>query len=1073
MEDPGERWVTWVAAWPALSHPCTTMDLPAPDSLLATHPYGTRKSNNVALRPSARLRADPDAPRRSRPSTAAPYPQFPPSHVLLHPDDANSKVFLAIGRAFLSVNNRAMTIKDLAEMVLSYGLAAQNVSAASQAITTYIRTHLNRCDVQQDIPLLLRHVLSGTDSDDDLLPALYSRSGGAHCAAHPESRVTNFRRGTMVWYLSRATGAPCPFAKAGIRLSDYGENGKVGISASEVREKKRAKMLHRRTIDPSCGQKRKRSLRSCNTATATTKDSATDSESDHDKPPPKVKLTLRLKPLTKCTSSSSTLPTQTSLIPSTSIDLTTDVQLSDSDSDSESDSVMSVDVDSESSSAEFLSDESPFGIPSSPVSIPLPHTPPVNEPRPCYPSSNRESFRRSPSAACSISSPPPESEEEEEDDIQISMTGPRHDYYGFSDDEDEDDDDWDEEGEVDSDADGETLWESPGPRSPSAPSLMPPLPDTRVKEEPRDLQEMLDAWDHFDSHLREARMAEFLAQATASLNPGAIASSAVVPSTVKVESQEPWDWQVPFGQRQEWEIELDEQTIRIKQEDLDFGIDSLFPSMGDDAYELENEEGSSPHTLTIPPPTSPGAAALVQLIQALTVQSPTTPTASSMPPYTESSPSPSPPPQPSIPPSSLLLTPPLPHCVSHQVMKVNPCPSLAKGEAEGVVVHTCQPCIPAISATQIEEISVYQMTLGPYLLLRRIDTDFVNLTPIVEWCGKGRGYPVLSTIPNAVVVWPGCGSEKVCGVWVPLEVAQTYVKDLNTCSANATSGETTQGLDVFLNNELVERFPSALKDFHRTNSSGRMLKQFGRWFESMVSFAHAQAAAVATATAAAVHASPTAVPDASCEPLSPQNVMQADSRPSWIQKETVVAVPMTGAIPEQHQEEPSSHVHQDQLRRPRSSKQEDCLDVQSPLSAKEEEIFQELCVIPGEEEERAKVETNDSADGDESEVVVKEEDEASGNVNGGSLEPESSQSPERNQLTSCPTAAPEAKIVGTRTMTTRSTTIAEKQALERQEKGHALRRSKRVADALAAQTQSLQLPKTKSRKKLGARITLS
>jgi hypothetical protein len=945
----------------------------------------------------------------------------------------------------------------------------------------------------------------------------------------------------MVWYLSRATGAPCPFAKAGIRLSDYGENGKVGVSGNEVREKKRTKMLHRRSLDPSCGQKRKRSLRSCTVATAataTTRDSATDSESEHDEPPPKVKLTLRLKPLGKCTSSS-----PTSATPNTIIDLTNDALLSDSDSDS--DSAMSMEEEPESPLVEFLPEGSPFD---SPASIPLPHTPRAPESRTCYPSTSsflKDSFRRSPSATYSISSPPPESDEEEEEDSQLSMTCLRQNFYGFSDDEDEDEQEWDEEGEVESDADGETLWESPGPRSPSVPSSIPPLPNTRVKEEPRDVQEMLDAWDHFDSHLRDARMAEVIAQAAASLNSETIANSADVPLTVKVESQDAWDWQNPFGQRREWEIGLDEQTIRIKQEDLDLGIDSLFPSMGDDSFELESEslesEGAqatfgqrtktapvpqthvsslspispspsasssappqlecpptftrstapSPHALTIPPPMSPGAAALVQLIQTLTVQSPTTPVVSSAPLCVELSPSPSPPPPPSVPPSSLVLTPTLPQCVPPQAMKVNT--SLAKGEAEGVVVHTCQPCSPAISATQIEgkflpvfseldscsgtEISVYQMPLGPYLLLRRIDTDFVNLTPIVEWCGKGRGYPVLSTIPNAVVVWRGWGSDKVCGVWVPLEVAQSYVKDLNTCLTNAVGAEVTQGLDVFLSNELVERFPSALKDFHRTNSSGRMLKQFGRWFESMVNFAHAQAVAVAAATAATANTPPNVAPDASSEPLNPQNVMQADSRPNWTQKDTVVAVSMTGAIPDQQcLERSSSQVYQSQHRRTRSSKEEDRMDVESPLSAKEEELFQELCVIPGEEEERVKAEMQGLVDGDISRVAVKEEDEGSSDMDDGDLETESPYASEESQQTSGPgiaeVPAPETKVVATRTMSTRSVTTAEKQALERQEKGQILRRSKRVADALAAQTQSLQ-PKTRSRKKPGSRNTLS
>lgn len=38
------------------------------------------------------------------PATPLPeYPHFPPDHVMLHHDDANSKVFMAIGRSFMSV----------------------------------------------------------------------------------------------------------------------------------------------------------------------------------------------------------------------------------------------------------------------------------------------------------------------------------------------------------------------------------------------------------------------------------------------------------------------------------------------------------------------------------------------------------------------------------------------------------------------------------------------------------------------------------------------------------------------------------------------------------------------------------------------------------------------------------------------------------------------------------------------------------------------------------------------------------------------------------------------------------
>ncbi|KAI6039024.1 hypothetical protein EDC04DRAFT_3141121, partial [Pisolithus marmoratus] len=150
------------------------------------HPYGTRARKNSVLRPSTRLRHSSNPPpRRLRPVPTSPAQKqhedplstFPLPNIMLHPEDASSKVLQAIGRSFLSVDNRAMTIKDLAEMALKFGLMCQNVSAASQAITTYIRNHLSRCDAQQDHPLLLRHVLSGTPADDELAPALYSRYG--------------------------------------------------------------------------------------------------------------------------------------------------------------------------------------------------------------------------------------------------------------------------------------------------------------------------------------------------------------------------------------------------------------------------------------------------------------------------------------------------------------------------------------------------------------------------------------------------------------------------------------------------------------------------------------------------------------------------------------------------------------------------------------------------------------------------------------------------------------------------------------------------------------------------------
>jgi hypothetical protein len=121
------------------------------------HQYGTRIRSNSVIKPSARLRQSPDPPPRrikpvpitkakAQPPNKGPapveMPPFPPANVMLHPDDASSKVFLAIGRSFVSVvrrtkffclpqhlshtqDNKAMTIKDLAEMTMKYGLMCQ------------------------------------------------------------------------------------------------------------------------------------------------------------------------------------------------------------------------------------------------------------------------------------------------------------------------------------------------------------------------------------------------------------------------------------------------------------------------------------------------------------------------------------------------------------------------------------------------------------------------------------------------------------------------------------------------------------------------------------------------------------------------------------------------------------------------------------------------------------------------------------------------------------------------------------------------------------------------------------
>jgi hypothetical protein len=600
--------------------------------------------------------------------------------------------------------------------------APASVSAASQAITTYIRTHTSRCESQQDHPLLLRHILSGTASDDDLLPALYSRSGGAQCTTNPDHRATNFRRGTVVWYLSRATGAPCPFSRAGIRLCDYGEDGIFSSS----KEKKREREKERRT--EQCGQKRKRPLRGC-----VAKGSESDSQNE-ETPPPKVKLTLRLKPL--CRKSPSDPSSASNPLQRRIIDLS-------KDSDSDSDDYMSVDSSDEDEDepppAVPPIEEDSWSLPPYPrrsISIPC-YTPSLDDSYPYFSPSDPElskqsRYRRSPSVPYSIGSPPPDSEDED-DDFHISMTGARRHSTVPS---GRDDFDWD--ADLDSEGD-DTVWESPGPRSPSAP-ILHNVTEVAVKEEITDVQGMLEAWEDFDSSVAGAKVVEVITKAAAH----ALENEST--SNVKTESLDSWSWDSPnTALNDDWYAPSDgEVNTRIKQEDFD--IDTLlYPeTLTSDLRSARSLGASSPTPLSIgsftdsPSPPAESWRDGKNLYATVRPRAKTVPTPFSF--FTDSIHSSSSSSSSTLPPRELtgmpnspveLISPSSP--VSHslafliQSMSVNsptsvaassitlppPCISPLDTRCQGnssseavVVVHTCQPCTPAISATQIEGMSI-------------------------------------------------------------------------------------------------------------------------------------------------------------------------------------------------------------------------------------------------------------------------------------------------------------------------------------------------------------------------------
>ncbi|KAF9533354.1 hypothetical protein CPB83DRAFT_889878 [Crepidotus variabilis] len=781
---------------------------------------------------------------------------FPPPNVVLHPDDATNKTFIAVAKAFLSVDNRAMTIKDIAKMVGQFGLVCQNTSAAAQSITTYLRQHKTRCDQQDDQPLLLSHALSGTQADDELVPALHSRSGGD---SHPlaNDRLTNFRKGTAVWYLSRATGAPCPFARAGIRLCDFACPEDDPIQKPVFRRKRQ--MEQEETV---CGQKRKRPLRGC---AAQREDG---DASDVEERPPKVKLTLRLKPLLiNRTQTTAPSPGSSSVVNGFTAPHPIDVPQEDEDlcdsADDENES-MSVDSSDEDESEQSLAaathpnqpqEEEPWCLPPYPrrsISIPC-YTPSVESYYSTFtlpPSNYRDPFRRSPSLPYSVGSPPPESEDES-DDFQHAIEGSAQNYQS----EEELDMGWD--ADLDSEEDGETMWESPGPRSPSAPLVYPPS-DIAVKEEPRDLQGLLDAWEDYDSSIAGSRAVEVLAKALDTADD----------HKVKIEATDPWDWD---AQNTGWVSE----EPRIKQEDLGFDSflagpssplspisslasqfssfnwsDASSPPQASDE-DIKNFGTVRPRSKTMPTPFSSTQESPPQILR-YSVSSGSSQSSSrepSVPSTNLATLIQSMSVNTSVPPVAIL--PPQP-CVAPFQTRCQPVDS-HNAAAEKVVVHTCQPCNPAITAVHMEDIPVFQMMLGAFQLLRRIDSDFVNLSPIVAYSGtagvtqaqgnsgsrpsgntKSSSTPssLASAIPpstpsnvvtNATVITSG--SSEICGTWVSLSTAQVYVR-------NHLAGESARALEVFLSDTLFALFPTALQDFHRENADLRALNRFGRHFGS-------------------------------------------------------------------------------------------------------------------------------------------------------------------------------------------------------------------------------------------------
>lgn len=103
------------------------------------------------------------------------------------------------------------------------------------------------------------------------------------------------------------------------------------------------------------------------------------------------------------------------------------------------------------------------------------------------------------------------------------------------------------------------------------------------------------------------------------------------------------------------------------------------------------------------------------------------------------------------------------------------------------------------------------MVVNSATMLRRVDSDFVNITPVADFLSI-----TLPRLSKAVVV----ENESSCsrGTWVPLETAQELAKDHPL-------------LAVFVSDRLYDRFPSRVHDL-RTMPHDQSIDRFGPPFAS-------------------------------------------------------------------------------------------------------------------------------------------------------------------------------------------------------------------------------------------------
>ncbi|KAG9102649.1 hypothetical protein FRC06_001523 [Ceratobasidium sp. 370] len=202
-----------------------------PSSLMRPNPTSPPPATHCAPAAASTTSA-PSTPATPVPAPAAHLlfggpdlpPEFPPPGCVHHisPDDARDKVLMAICAALARVENRALTPRQIVDVVHQTGIIKLGGNTPASTVSTHIRTHLARGTPQ----LLLRHSLQPRSRHSTETPSIEDRAVGPN----PDGS-TERKKGTS-WYLSEAAGFVSPWDRLGIPTPKEPESDPVDVQAS-------------------------------------------------------------------------------------------------------------------------------------------------------------------------------------------------------------------------------------------------------------------------------------------------------------------------------------------------------------------------------------------------------------------------------------------------------------------------------------------------------------------------------------------------------------------------------------------------------------------------------------------------------------------------------------------------------------------------------------------------------------------------------------------------------------------------------------------------------------------------